>query len=49
MGVLKLKQVIYKERIWFSKTTYPNLMRDAKVQFRVISGKWNISDVSVVP
>ena len=27
----------------------PNLSGDAKFQFRIISGKWNISDISVVP
>ena len=51
MGVLEVEagDVVEKEFGLVRHNFNPNLTGDAKVQFRVISGKWNVSDVSVVP
>ena len=51
MGVLEVEagDTTKKEFGLVRHNFNPNLTGDAKVQFRVISGKWNISDVSVVP
>ena len=50
MGVLEVKGDTTKKNFGLIRHNFnPNLTGDVKVQFRVISGKWNISDISVVP
>ena len=51
MGVLEVEagDDVRKEFGLIRHNFNPNLTGDAKVQFRIISGKWNLSDISVVP
>ena len=51
MGVLEINvgDDVKKEFGLIRHNFNPNLSGNAKVQFRIISGKWNISDISAVP
>ena len=49
MGVLEVTEDIKKDFGLVRHNFNCNLTGDAKVQFRVIAGQWNLSDISVVP